>query len=116
MGSSQGLVHLRPFGKLTYEPGAPAVGLDTLYDLASLTKVVATTLVAMVLVDEGRLDVDASAAVYLPSCLGGGERDAVRVRDLLAHSPGLPVWAPLFTSRGWGRCCWEEGPFGDEEC
>src|SRR5262249_22388806 len=57
VGKDQALVHLRPFGHLTYERDAPEVGAQTLYDLASLTKIVVTTTAAMILVDEGKLDI-----------------------------------------------------------
>lgn len=93
VGDSRGLVGLRGFGRLTYDPRSPSVTADTLYDLASLTKVVATTAVAMTLVDEGRLDLEAPVSAYLPCSLGGRP---VRVRDLLAHASGLPPWAPLY--------------------
>jgi CubicO group peptidase (beta-lactamase class C family) len=96
VGNSRGLVHLRPYGRLTYEPGSPRVSVDTLYDVASLTKVVATSIVAMRLVEEGRLDIDAPVSAYLPACLGDEGQASVRVSDLLAHSSGLPAWAPLF--------------------
>jgi CubicO group peptidase (beta-lactamase class C family) len=58
VGFRGNLVHLFPFGRQTGEPAAPRVTAETLYDLASLTKVVATTTMAMILVDEGKLDLD----------------------------------------------------------
>ena len=67
----------------------------TLYDLASLTKVVATTSAAMVLVDGGRLTLDAPVASYLPA-FADGAKNTVTVRQLLSHSAGLPAWAPFY--------------------
>jgi serine-type D-Ala-D-Ala carboxypeptidase len=67
----------------------------TLYDLASLTKVVATTTAAMVLYDRGQLDLDAHVSRYLPGW-GGGGRSAVTVRDLLTHRSGLPAGRDLW--------------------
>jgi CubicO group peptidase (beta-lactamase class C family) len=84
-----------PFGRLTYEPDGAAVRADTLYDLASLTKVVATTPAVMVLVDEGRLDIDAPVSRYIGAS-GDAPTGAVTVRQLLSHSAGLPAWAPLY--------------------
>jgi CubicO group peptidase (beta-lactamase class C family) len=68
---------------------------DTIYDLASLTKVVVTTTAAMVLTDEGRLDPDRPVVSFLPG-FQGGAKDKVTVAQLLTHSSGLPWWAPLY--------------------
>ncbi|HEX4952405.1 MAG TPA: glycoside hydrolase family 3 N-terminal domain-containing protein [Thermoanaerobaculia bacterium] len=89
------LVHLAAFGRQTYEPEAPAVTPDTIYDLASLTKVIATTTMAMMLVDEGRLSLDKRVVDFLPRFRGPG-KEGIRVRDLLTHSSGLPGHAPLY--------------------
>jgi CubicO group peptidase (beta-lactamase class C family) len=64
----------------------------TVYDLASLTKVVATTTAAMLLYEDGRLELDAPVSRYLPEFSGDG-KDAVTVRHLLAHTAGLPAGA-----------------------
>jgi CubicO group peptidase (beta-lactamase class C family) len=95
VGHDGALVHLHPFGRLTYDEDAPAVTAATLYDLASLTKVVATTTLAMILVDEGKLDLDRRVQDFLPEFQGPG-KDAVTVRHLLSHSSGLPATAPLY--------------------
>ncbi len=89
------LIHLHPFGRLTYDADASQVTEDTLYDLASLTKVVATTTMAMILVDEGRLDLDRPVQDFLPGFQGPG-KEAVTVRHLLSHSSGLDAMAPLY--------------------
>jgi len=95
VGHRGSLIHLHPFGRLTWEADAPPVTADTLYDLASLTKVVATTTMAMILVDEGRLDLDRPVQDFLPDFQGPG-KDAVTVRHLLTHSSGLEATAPLY--------------------
>jgi beta-N-acetylhexosaminidase len=100
VGYRGNLVYLHPFGHLTYDEGAPAVEADTMYDLASLTKVVATTTMAMILVDEGRLDLDASVQDYLPLFQGPG-KESVTIRQLLTHSSGVNWWAPLY-EEAWG--------------
>jgi beta-glucosidase-like glycosyl hydrolase/uncharacterized protein YbbC (DUF1343 family) len=89
------LAWVHPFGTLTWDEGSPAVTADTIYDLASLTKVVATTSMAMMLVDEGRLDLDARVVDFLPAFRGGGKEE-VTVRHLLTHSSGIGWWAPLY--------------------
>jgi len=89
------LAHLRAFGRLTYDEGAPSVRTDTVYDLASLTKVIATTTAAMILVDEDRLDLAKRVSDFLPA-FRGGARDQVTVERLLTHSSGLPAHLPLY--------------------
>jgi beta-N-acetylhexosaminidase len=95
VGKDGALVRLRAFGGLSDEPGAPAVAPDTVYDLASLTKVVVTTTAAMILVDEGRLDLAKPVSAFLPG-FRGGAKDKVTVWHLLTHSSGLDWWAPLY--------------------
>lgn len=94
------LVHLKAFGKLSYEDDAAPATNDTLYDLASLTKVIATTTMAMILVDEGALALDKPVRDFLPGFTGEG-KEKVTVRHLLTHSSGIDWWAPLYqTTRG----------------
>src|SRR5262249_59083902 len=76
------------FGTLTYEEGAPATGDDTVFDLASLTKVIATTTIAMRAVDEGRIALDDHVASRLP-LWRGVDREHVTLADLLEHASGL---------------------------
>jgi serine-type D-Ala-D-Ala carboxypeptidase len=75
------------------QPGTPDG--NTIYDLASLTKVVGLTTATMLAVDQGKLALDAPVQRYLPS-FGGPGKERVTVRMLLAHASGLPAWRPLF--------------------
>jgi len=95
VGHRGALVYLHPFGRLSYDEDAQVVEEDTIYDLASLTKVVATTTMAMIMVDEGRLDLDEKVQDYLPLFTGPG-KEAVTVRHLLTHRSGVDWWAPLY--------------------
>jgi CubicO group peptidase (beta-lactamase class C family) len=95
VGRDGTLVHLRAFGRLSYDAGAAEVRADTLYDLASLTKVVVTTTLSMILVDEGRLDLDARVHAFFPA-FSGPAKEGITVRQLLTHSGGLTWWAPLY--------------------
>lgn len=88
-------------GHLTYEDGAPAVTPSTIYDLASLTKVIATTTLIMRRVESGALELDETAASYLPE-LEGSPVGGATLRDLLAHSSGLPCCTELFREIGEG--------------
>ncbi len=65
------------------------------FDLASLTKVFATTFGLMLLVDQGKVDLDAPVHTYLPA-FRGPAKDSVTVRHLLSHSSGLHPWKPLY--------------------
>jgi CubicO group peptidase (beta-lactamase class C family) len=83
------------YGRLGWTTGSAAVVPDeSIYDLASLTKVVGTATAAMILYDEGRLELDAPVSKYLPA-FSGGTRDDVTVRHLLTHTSGLPAGRDL---------------------
>jgi CubicO group peptidase (beta-lactamase class C family) len=108
------IIALKAFGNFTYidhSAGAPAFASfakggqgapkpTTLFDLASLTKVVATTPMAMILYERGILDLDAPLAAILPEFVATAEKDPRRkqitIRQLLTHSSGLPAYEKLF--------------------
>ena len=86
----------RGFGHISWDPSSPAVEpASTIYDLASLTKVVGTTTAIMVLFDQGRISLDAPVSRYLPE-FTGGEKDIVTVRQLLTHRSGLPAGRDIY--------------------
>lgn len=88
-----GQVYEKAYGRETYEADAPAITADTLFDAASLTKVVATAPTVMKLVEMGKLQLDAPLMRYLPECAGDG-RDGITLRHLLTHTSGLPAGIP----------------------
>jgi len=92
------LIALRSIGHFTYEPNSPQVTTGSIFDLASVSKVVATTSMAMILYERGLLDLEAPIAAIIPEF--GDASDArkaeVTVRMLLAHSSGLPAYEKLF--------------------
>jgi len=91
------LVALEAFGRFTYEPDAPAVGTTTVFDLASVSKAVATTTIAMILYQRGLIDLDAPVVSIVPEFAGSdARRGDVTMRMLLAHSSGLPAYERLF--------------------
>ena len=109
------LVALKSFGSFVYEEdleGAPSLSRSlgqggdfdlpvqptTLFDLASVTKVVATTAMAMILYERGLLELDAAVSGAVPEFLAGNDprRGEVTFRMLLAHSSGLPAYEELF--------------------
>jgi CubicO group peptidase (beta-lactamase class C family) len=83
------------FGHVAYDRDAAETTLNTVFDLASLTKVIATTTAAMHLVAAHRLQLTDPVARWLPEWRGE-DRSAVTVEDLLLHAAGLPAWLPLF--------------------
>ncbi len=93
------LALLAAVGRYGTEDARP-VQPGTLYDLASLTKVVGLTTACMQLVEEGRLALDAPVQRYLPEFRGGTDKERVTVRHLLTHSSGLPAWRPLYREAG----------------
>ncbi len=95
VGRSKGPIWRRAFGNLTYESDSPAVGHDTIFDLASLTKVIATTTLVMRAVDDRLLRLEDRIAAHL-SEWRGIDREAVTVRNFLAHDSGLPAYLPFF--------------------
>ena len=86
------------FGNLSWERGSAPVSADrTIYDLASLTKVVGTTTALMVLYDEGKIHLDDPVSQYIPA-FSGGAKDRVTIRMLLEHRSGLPAGRDLWRS------------------
>jgi CubicO group peptidase (beta-lactamase class C family) len=93
------------FGTLTFDAGAAAAGDDTVFDLASLTKVVATTPIVMQQVERGVLALDDPVSGHIAEWRSEDRAD-VTVRDLLAHCSGLPAWRPFFRQLK-GRAAYE---------
>jgi CubicO group peptidase (beta-lactamase class C family) len=89
-------------GHFTYDGRAPAVAPQTIYDVASLTKVVATTAAAMLLYQRGSLDLDTPLGELLPGFVVGRPPGTwsrhVKLRHLLAHNSGLPGYVEFFRS------------------
>ncbi|MEO5903931.1 MAG: serine hydrolase, partial [Gemmatimonadaceae bacterium] len=86
----------RGFGRLSWGAASSAVDAEhTIYDIASLSKVVGTTTAIMVLYDEKKIDLDAPIFRYIPA-FSGGLKDQVTVRDLLTHRSGLPAGRDLW--------------------
>lgn len=99
VGSSLGRRWQAAFGHLTFDQGAPATGIDTIYDLASLTKPVATTTAILHLSDEGRMSLSDQVTRHCPEWDGDGRRET-RIVDLLEHASGLSARLPTAPPRG----------------
>lgn len=96
IGTRAGVTYQRGYGHLTWNARSPVPSPDsTLYDLASLTKVVGTMPAIARLVEEKRVDLAAPVSRYLPR-FSGGKKDAVTIRMLLDHTSGLPAYIEFF--------------------
>jgi len=91
------LVACKVLGRFTYDTASPEVSSSSIFDLASLTKVVATTPMAMILYERGLLDLETPVAAILPEfACDDTVRREITLRMLLAHSSGLPAYEKLF--------------------
>jgi CubicO group peptidase (beta-lactamase class C family) len=96
VGRKGAAVWEKGFGRLGWTADAGNVAAEkTIYDLASLTKVVGTTTAVMILFDEGKIHLDDKVAKYVPEFTGGG-RENVTIRLLLEHRSGLPAGRDLW--------------------
>ncbi len=95
VGSPDGVLWEEAFGVLSREEGATDTTLDSIFDLASLTKVLATTTLMTTAVERSEMALDDPVSRWLPAWQGD-ERDPVTIHDLLAHAGGLTAHLPFF--------------------
>ena len=96
VGRGAKTVFLRAYGNRAVEPVAEPMTVDTVFDLASLTKTVATAPSVMILGEEGKLALSDPVVRYIPEfAAGGGDRSKVTIEQLLTHRAGLPPDDPL---------------------
>ena len=89
------IVHNRGYGNLTFEKNSAAVTPKTIYDLASLTKVIATTSAVMKLVDENKISLSDKVSKYIPQFSANG-KDEISIYNLMVHNSGLPGWITFY--------------------
>jgi CubicO group peptidase (beta-lactamase class C family) len=89
------IVYDKVFGNYTYDENSPLVTESTLYDLASLTKVVATTPAIMKLYEMKKLDINDKVGGYIPEFANNGKED-ITIKNLLLHNSGLKAWIPFY--------------------
>ncbi len=97
IGHDGKIVHRKAYGARALVPAREAATLDTIYDIASLTKVVATTPAIMKLYEQGKIRIDDPVSAYLPEFQGG--KSTITIRNLMTHYSGLrpdldidPAW------------------------
>jgi len=95
VGRHDTILFAKGYGRLTWSAKSPAVSVDsTFWDVASLTKVVATTPALMLLVEQGKVALDSPVVRYLPEFNSPGT-SSITVRHLLTHTSGLRATLPL---------------------
>lgn len=94
-GIDQEILYQKAFGNYTYDKTSQTVNINTIFDLASVTKVIATTSAAMLLIDKGKLSLDDKVAEYLPEFVNNG-KDNITVRNLLLHNSGLAAFKKYY--------------------
>jgi beta-N-acetylhexosaminidase len=85
----------KAFGHYEFDPSSPAVTLESLYDLASVTKISATTVSVMKLYEQGKLNLDKTLGDYLP-VTRGTDKAPLKIRDVLLHQAGLNPFIPFY--------------------
>lgn len=89
------VIYNKAFGNYTYDTDSKKVTTSSLFDLASLTKVTATTPAAMLLCDEGKLNLDDKVVKFLRA-FGNHGKENITIRNLLLHNSGLPAFKPFY--------------------
>lgn len=88
------IAYQKAFGKYDYDK-PDSVSLNTIYDMASVTKICATTLAVMKLYDEGKLDLKKHLGDYLP-WVKGSNKEHLLIENILLHQAGLAAWIPFY--------------------
>lgn len=91
------VIYRKNFGNYTYETNALTVSDESIYDVASITKIAATLPVIIELADQLKINIDSKISDYLPNLKLTNKKDII-LRDLLAHQSGLKAWIPFYQS------------------
>lgn len=89
------IIYEKAFGHLSYDDTSAVVTTNTIYDIASLTKVIATTTAAMICYDRNLFDIDDPVSNYIPEFAQNGKEN-VTIKNLLLHNSGLPSFKPFY--------------------
>lgn len=89
-------------GHAVREPAEHAASIETIYDLASLTKPLVTGLLTALRVEQGVINLDEEVRRYLPE-FGEEDKRNITVRQLVTHTSGLAAWRPLYITTGGGK-------------
>jgi beta-N-acetylhexosaminidase len=89
------IVHQKAYGSFDYEPYSNRVDVNTMFDLASVTKVISTTSAIMRLVGEGKIKLDDPIVKYFPK-FGQHGKEHITLYNLMVHNSGLVAWAKFY--------------------
>lgn len=90
------IIYQKSFGHYTYLPSSQNISDSTLFDIASVTKIMATTPSIMKLVELGKISLDSSLNTYIPDLVRGTDKQNLKIKDLLLHQAGLKAWIPFY--------------------
>ncbi|HAY35217.1 MAG TPA: serine hydrolase [Ignavibacteria bacterium] len=97
VGNDKDIIYQKSYGNFTYDLSSPKVNDNSLFDIASVTKVVATTTAVMKLYEDNKIDLNEYVIKFIPEFSGGG-KDNITVLNLLLHNSGLKAWIPFYKS------------------
>lgn len=86
----------KAYGKQGYETNAPEINLQSMYDIASVTKIAASTLLAMQQHTKGKFNLDQTIGSYIPEVVGSTPFAALKIKEIMAHQAGLTPWIPFY--------------------
>lgn len=89
------IVHQEAYGHFTYDLSSPEVSVNSIFDLASVSKVVGTTTAAMMLIDKGEMNLDDKVIKFLPEFNNNGKEN-ITIRNLLVHNSGLSAFKKYY--------------------
>ena len=95
VGNNSRIIYEKSYGRFTYDAKSPEVKNDYIFDLASVTKVIATTSAIMKLYDESKLSLDDKVIKYIPEFNNNGKQD-ITIQNLLLHNSVLKAWIPFY--------------------
>lgn len=95
IGNEKDILYNKSYGNFTYDEDSPVVTDNTMYDLASLTKVIATTSAIMKLYDERKFNLSDKVSSYIPEFSSNGKED-ITILNLLIHNSGLTAFVPFY--------------------
>ena len=104
----------KSFGKQTYESSSEKITDQTIYDLASLTKILSTSMALMKLNEQQQFDYEQHLEYYFPE-LKGTNKSALHYKDILTHQAGLPAWLPFWQKTVDKKSGHKEGYYSDAE-
>lgn len=104
----------KAYGKQGYEANAPDIDLQSMYDIASVTKIAASTLLAMQQHTKGKFNLDQAIGSYIPEVVGNSPFAALKIREIMAHQAGLTPWIPFYkrtlTDGSWKSSIYQKEP------